>query len=211
MGVEGAKYLRPLPDGSMRVDLYMLVIPYAFCMSLFLARSGNVASNDFSTSRPIGTFQQPQSARPVRGATGKGRVLRQIVRVSIRAPRAGRDRPSWLRVSPKRSFNPRAPCGARHGMFWQIVRLVCVSIRAPRAGRDVYFRTLGKGASGFNPRAPCGARQHPLRHWPNRRCFNPRAPCGARLNWMLLDAPELVSIRAPRAGRDRNSFQTSSR
>ena len=56
-------------------------------------------------------------------------------KVSIHAPRAGRDLAAvGIRV-PTACFNPRAPCGAR-----PIVRLSCCRSRC------------------FNPRAPCGAR-----------------------------------------------------
>ena len=56
--------------------------------------------------------------------------------VSIHAPRAGRD---GVQIPPpilSWSFNPRAPCGARH--------LGLSLIGEPRC---------------FNPRAPCGARR----------------------------------------------------
>ena len=105
-----------------------------------------------------------------------------IIRISIHAPRAGRDEGERVCVQRRQHFNPRAPCGAR-----------------PASARS----TLDL-SSYFNPRAPCGARQHlpdgPVQlhgisiHAPragrDRRCgatmrlrslyFNPRAPCGAR-------------------------------
>ena len=54
-----------------------------------------------------------QSTRPVRGATYLDSVRSTTIWVSIHAPRAGRDeehKTLWLKV---KSFNPRAPCGAR--------------------------------------------------------------------------------------------------
>ena len=169
-----------------------------------------------------------QSTRPVRGATRGGEAVVGLRRVSIHAPRAGRDR-----------------LGGR-GILAPIV-----SIHAPRAGRDGLGGAGGGGCGGFNPRAPCGARrgdmrpQVPLapfqstrpvrgatcrpswRRW-RRRCFNPRAPCGARPaiygEANLLSAFQStrpvrgatvgfdreagvvgVSIHAPRAGRDLRS------
>ena len=56
------------------------------------------------------------------------------------------------------SFNPRAPCGARH--------------------TEVYL--IHDNITCFNPRAPCGARLS-IRFLLNPlMSFNPRAPCGAR-------------------------------
>ena len=138
-------------------------------------------------------------------------ALRSIVTqngISIRAPRAGRDEvPREDREPTLAYFNPRAPCGARHlGKF--------------------AFCTGGH----FNPRAPCGARRcSPLgRQWPcafqsarpvrgatrRRRAtratpcnFNPRAPCGARRRWRASPFwSRGISIRAPRAGRDRDEL-----
>ena len=79
-----------------------------------------------------------------------------------------------------------------------------VSIHAPRAGRDVGWHDFAAPCTGFNPRAPRGARLCGLRAGVDEHgCFNPRAPRGAR------PAPQgillgllLVSIHAPRAGRD---------
>ena len=54
-----------------------------------------------------------QSTRPMRGATLKPLRCLSVFRVSIHAPRVGRD--LWT-ARPRRwtsSFNPRAPCGAR--------------------------------------------------------------------------------------------------
>ena len=97
-------------------------------------------------------------------------------------PLAGHDFSGCGSGSPRRNFNPRAPCGAR---------------RDKSQGRRL--------DADFNPRAPCGARPVasarfgtttefqstcPLRgttersHWAIvvSYNFNPRAPCGARLN-----------------------------
>ena len=122
-----------------------------------------------------------QSTLPVRGATHQHRRGAGLFAVSIHAPRAGRDAPDVPMIASDQSFNPRAPCGARHP----------ASIQG--------FRHTGC----FNPRAPCGARPssslrlllvmsfqstRPVRGatFPPRSiagqtgCFNPRAPCGAR-------------------------------
>ena len=60
----------------------------------------------------------------------------------------------------------------------------------------------------FNPRAPCGARPAAnYRSHQNTAHFNPRAPCGARRYchpWAQQE--DLISIHAPRAGRDASSI-----
>ena len=133
----------------------------------------------------------------------RGRDAARADPVSIHAPRAGRD------VTRGASLSSRA-----------------VSIHAPRAGRDIVIATGTRPLICFNPRAPCGARPLPPAHGlPRQLSFNPRAPCGARhiahhppgAHAMFqstrpvrgaTNAPEgsdekwLVSIHAPRAGRD---------
>ena len=55
-----------------------------------------------------------QSTRPVRGATLDDLSELASDIVSIHAPRAGRDVACILSSFATSSFNPRAPCGARH-------------------------------------------------------------------------------------------------
>ena len=125
------------------------------------------------------------------------------LQVSIHAPRAGRDLPAPTvcvstcpfqstrpvrgatppcrrRPPRRRSFNPRAPCGARRSS------------------------NLRPGARArFNPRAPCGARPWAATSRGAPTSFNPRAPCGARRDRAARDRDgHQVSIHAPRAGRD---------
>ena len=59
-------------------------------------------------------------------------------RISIRAPRVGRDVSGCAPPSAPRDFNPRAPCGVRpHGR--RIFQRLCrISIHAPRAGCDPF-------------------------------------------------------------------------
>ena len=93
-------------------------------------------------ARPlIGKIHQPgktfQSARPAWGATLKGSWQGRSIKVSIRAPRVGRD---WTAPAPMRwrgCFNPRAPRGAR---------------RKHPSRPDC--------RESFNPRAPRGARHN---------------------------------------------------
>ena len=69
------------------------------------------ATNHTAKPHNYGQFQSP---RPLRGATCRGR------------------RTTWRFCH----FNPRAPCGARHGNTGAIRSKTAISIHAPLAGRD---------------------------------------------------------------------------
>ena len=83
---------------------------------------------------------------------------------------------------PRRSccFNPRSPCGERHGALLQL--------------RDVGV---------FQPTLPLRGATTTTASWPSSSRFNPRSPCGER---PLVDgsvlAARLVSTHAPLAGSD---------
>ena len=77
-----------------------------------------------------------QSTRPVWGATAAVRTPCQGCRVSIHAPRVGRDQ-----------------------VLDEIIKQGRVSIHAPRVGRDRGVYSYKGAFTGFNPRAPCGARR----------------------------------------------------
>ena len=126
------------------------------------------------------------------------------MRVSIHAPRVGRDAllPRRNASFPER-FNPRAPRGARqlipskHTManLFQSTRPAWGATRSEAGSAQTWWR--------FNPRAPRGAR----RFWQSIDCFgtsfNPRAPRGARLAASRhVHLAAIVSIHAPRVGRD---------
>ena len=122
-----------------------------------------------------------QSTRPMWGATFLGIQKSTATVVSIHAPHVGRDF-SW---NPKkhryRSFNPRAPCGARctrpltHGAFR------VVSIHAPHAGRDF---------GGLMTVPLCALFQSTRPVW------------GATYDKLYAACVFTVSIHAPRVGRD---------
>ena len=130
---------------------------------------------------PILPLPEFQSTRPARGATRSPRRTRPRCGVSIHAPRAGRDRLGKGTAVPLRSFNPRAPRGARRGL--KSVKSTHALFQSTRPAR--------------------GATRSPRRSWPAGWRFNPRAPRGAR-RWPDAHATAnlLVSIHAPRAGRD---------
>ena len=143
-----------------------------------------------------------QSTRPARGATSLAARLHGLHRVSIHAPRAGRDLARRNTTPELKGFNPRAPRGARPGQGGEHRGWDGVSIHAPRAGRDGGWRHEGLRDQSFNPRAPRGARRRRRQGFPKRgvsihapragrdfsisipcvalSCFNPRAPRGAR-------------------------------
>ena len=122
-----------------------------------------------------------QSTRPVWGATKDCGILWVERRISIHAPRVGRDRAAHDRSgavvisihAPRvgrdggkghagrghQHFNPRAPCGARRNIKKKPPSRIKISIHAPRVGRDDKWGQLVYDKQDFNPRAPCGARQ----------------------------------------------------
>ena len=110
-------------------------------------------------------------------------------------------------------FNPRAPCGARRCAPSAILRRARVSIHAPRVGRDMSNSVRSLRATSFNPRAPCGARPVPCCF---TSCFSgfqsTRPVWGATMLWLGIPFSSVVSIHAPRVGRDLNcSFDTFTR
>ena len=144
-----------------------------------------------------------QSTRPVRGATPQSYGLFRQNGISIHAPRAGRDIVRRTARHPKNDFNPRAPCGARQQRCGVKLPAAAISIHAPRAGRDPFLLTSVNRLLNFNPRAPCGARR-PRRNV--SECGNKfqstRPVRGATAAVSTRKLPHLISIHAPRAGRD---------
>ena len=102
-------------------------------------------------------------------------------RVSIHAPRTGRDLGQMSQVSQVLGFNPRAPYGARPVSPAWADDVPVVSIHAPRTGRD---RAEPRRAPLrlVSIHAPRTGRDLPSHGAPPRgiRGFNPRAPYGAR-------------------------------
>ena len=156
----------------------------------FYAQSAQKDAQNFNPRAPCGArpveinfstyVELFQSTRPVWGATPSARVVDQKCRISIHAPRVGRD-------MAKAKYT----------------KTTTISIHAPRVGRDERAASRWRLCSYFNPRAPCGARRNykPMKDRPLN--FNPRAPCGARPDvragfWRGGG----ISIHAPRVGRD---------
>ena len=186
--------------------------PRAPCGARPVSSFGRFTSLEFQSTRPVRGATLPggkvifvelfQSTRPVRGATVSRVRSRPAARVSIHAPRAGRD----LRLQLIQALLPvsiHAPRAGRDLVFSFFSTATIVSIHAPRAGRDGSSLLRLHPHRCFNPRAPCGARPVPPHHLdrlpqfqstrPVRGAtlskgtraerqggFNPRAPCGAR-------------------------------
>ena len=169
-----------------------------------------------------------QSTRPVRGATGAGRVEVVEAEVSIHAPRAGRDARRRRGAEGVRRVSIHAPRAGRDSTpratrSWtscefQSTRPVRgatvrvqpsevgreVSIHAPRAGRDLHALISHTFSSQFQSTRPVrGATFHGVhvRHARKVSIHAPRAGRdGCRAEHGVHGCP--VSIHAPRAGRD---------
>ena len=95
----------------------------------------------------------------MRGATCLWQQAIWLQRVSIHAPRAGRDEELASKVLEHLPVSIHAPRAGRDPLASLVIVVpIVVSIHAPRAGRDqsVELRAVLRGR--FNPRAPCGAR-----------------------------------------------------
>ena len=146
--------------------------------------------------RRLSAFLLFQSTRPVRGATRVPSASSLARRVSIHAPRAGRDVDSDA-ADHRAAVSIHAPRAGRDPRLYHVPLPRRVSIHAPRAGRDPLSKDAHPTPVCFNPRAPCGARPRPTGCGNFFVSFNPRAPCGARLQ----RPPEHVTDRRfnPRA------------
>ena len=166
-----------------------------------------------------------QSTRPARGATSNMLADPDYYKVSIHAPRAGRDGGGGHAYAAARGFNPRAPRGARQKPWFPAVVLSPFQSTRPARGATPRRSFPPSCQPRFNPRAPRGARLRPRSRKRCPTCFNPRAPRGARRrrneppssrgefqstrpargatsDCVGVVGRSLVSIHAPRAGRD---------
>ena len=87
-----------------------------YCNLLFQSTRpmrGATGKSEFAAG--LGLFQ---STRPMRGATRPLEHRPEHTEISIHAPHAGRDGKFAVTLSGGYYFNPRAPCGARHGAVW---------------------------------------------------------------------------------------------
>ena len=112
----------------------------------FDVRKLRAQNHDFNPRAPCGArlssvhFIQAettfQSTRPVWGATKSSQTININSRISIHAPRVGRDDEELYMEVSVVNFNPRAPCGARQHWVQLLGGVEVISIHAPRVGRD---------------------------------------------------------------------------
>ena len=121
-----------------------------------------------------------QSTRPARGATTSATHSSNICCVSIHAPRAGRDRPSLYSAARLSSFNPRAPRGARLRKGGASYGDIAFQSTRPARGATKAARAIRVDDLFQSTRPARGATYTHRRY--------------------LIDL--IVSIHAPRAGRD---------
>ena len=123
--------------------------------------------------------------------------------VSIHAPRVGRDVPEKLMWKTLLLFQSTRPVWGATAGGDGAADVIHVSIHAPRVGRDPNESVNGACVIGFNPRAPCGARPWSTCRAASWHLFQSTRPVwGATVLFLLLSNVVLVSIHAPRVGRD---------
>ena len=155
------------------------------------ATASSASPSNFNPRAPCGArpddaemrryIEKFQSTRPVWGATLPQPLKAFIVEISIHAPRVGRDTSLPRRITSTRNFNPRAPCGARRHAL----------------------RRRGHARRDFNPRAPCGARLMDQAAAAGNNEFQSTRPVwGATIKTRQLVSQQIISIHAPRVGRD---------
>ena len=163
-------------DGINRKRYHILNFnPRAPCGARPKGESLRVLPKNFNPRAPCG-------ARHFR--SGRNSQARKI---SIHAPRVGRDFPALIEHIPRKQFQSTRPVWGATAVSPPSVKSALISIHAPRVGRDYCAMLYKMFSSNFNPRAPCGARQSGGRE--EERCIK-------------------ISIHAPRVGRDRHPAET---
>ena len=129
-----------------------------------------------------------QSTHPMRGATRYRGDFISIDRISIHAPHAGCDEQPFIVALFGTHFNPRTPCGVRHGLTRHVKR-----------------------HAHFNPRTPCGVRLLDVADTPKFYLFQSTHPMrGATRIPGVEPTVTSISIHAPHAGCDQNCGKSSS-
>ena len=150
-----------------------------------------------------------QSTLPAKGATFYW-LARQIIDVSIHAPREGSDSFPWNNNPSRSSFNPRSPRRERHHATSSKMAFD-VSIHAPREGSDEAFvdAVVILDVSIHAPRE--GSDIIDINNATVQPLFQSTLPAkGATLLAATRSSDEVVSIHAPREGSDRQPSVPSS-
>ncbi len=160
------------------------------------------AGRDVSALEILPVWSSFQSTRPARGATGKYLKLELVVLVSIHAPRAGRDVQTVGSGFIRDRFNPRAPRGARPFHFHAPESLDAFQSTRPARGATVSVFTFIFCGLFQSTRPARGATDclHGCGFVLMVSIHAPRA--GRDLGRIRNYRPRNVSIHAPRAGRD---------
>ena len=106
-------YFNPRAPCGARPRIFLAIVN-AFKISIHAPRVGR----DIVAAIQLHTLPRFQSTRPVWGATTLAEALREKYD----------------------HFNPRAPCGARHGCRAVVILAHVISIHAPRVGRDLIIK-----------------------------------------------------------------------
>ena len=141
----------------------------------------------------------------MRGATHAWSSSQRIAeKISIHAPRAGRDVFAAKISISNIPFQYTRPVRGATTCHSEVVMDIDISIHAPRAGRDAHLSGRRSFWPNFNPRAPCGARLLVTQFTHMADEFQSTRPVrGATVAVVtVLPTPPLISIHAPRAGRD---------
>ena len=168
-----------------------------------------------------------QSTRPARGATKAYLQSRAARRISIHAPREGRDQANANRFLVKIVFQSTRPA---RGATAHILRLLrrkgkisihapregrdkclltfnykeAISIHAPREGRDCKFPARPVSISAFQSTRPARGATRGGAMVARHALFQSTRPArGATKDVKCMFCPLLISIHAPREGRDR--------
>ncbi len=178
-------------------------------VSIHAPRTGR----DCGTTVATASVKEFQSTRPARGATPlpARSVCQQAV--SIHAPRTGRDGNARHVAGEHDGFNPRAPHGARLDPSSRYAWAAPFQSTRPARGATTSCGFARPSAGSFNPRAPHGARRRAgACSGPAQCTFQSTRPArGATSLTLIRICPSsLVSIHAPRTGRDAISAEIRS-
>ena len=124
-------------------------------------------------------------------------------RVSIHAPREGRDGATQAHTDAQIRFQSTRPVKGATCRPLHAARRAQVSIHAPREGRDSSNAVTDPPASTFQSTRPVKGATLAMPACTSRILFQSTRPVkGATMPTHLVIPPALVSIHAPREGRD---------
>ena len=136
------------------------------------------------------------------------KMARELGKISIHAPRVGRDKVDLAPLGYSPKFQSTRPVWGATDSLVGWLYITTISIHAPRVGRDHWKSSYSLVLIVISIHAPRVGRDR--RRQPRgflQAHFNPRAPCGARPDCFVpARSPRAISIHAPRVGRDLGGF-----